>query len=59
MTQEPDTVHTEGSPSEFVTAVLFIGTAAVLGLSCPSAEELEVWSIHYHRHRQNGEDSRT
>jgi hypothetical protein len=59
MTREPSTVHTEDSPSEFVTAVFFIGTAVVLGLSCPSAEEPEDWNIHYHRYRQSGEVSRT
>jgi len=37
-----------------LTAVLFIGTAVVLGLSCPPAEELEDWSIHYHWRRQGG-----
>jgi uncharacterized membrane protein len=34
-----------------VTALLFMITAAVLGLTCPSAEELEDWSIHHHRRR--------
>jgi len=34
-----------------VTAVLFLGSAAILGLTCPSAEELEDWSVHYHRRR--------
>ena len=40
-------------PSWFVaaTAFIFLVTAAVLGLSCPSAEELEDWSVHYHRQR--------
>ena len=33
------------------TAVLFLGSAAILGLTCPSAEKLEDWSIHYHRRR--------
>jgi uncharacterized membrane protein len=33
------------------TALAFLLTAAVLGLSCPPAEELEDWSIHYHRRR--------
>jgi hypothetical protein len=42
-----------------LTAVLFIGTAASLGLSCPSAEELEDWSIHYHRDRHGDHDPRT
>ena len=27
------------------------GSAAILGLTCPSAEELEDWSVHYHRRR--------
>lgn len=40
-------------PSWFVaaTAFVFLVTAAVLGLTCPPAEELEDWSIHYHRRR--------
>lgn len=40
-------------PSWFVaiTAFLFLVTAAVLGLTCPPAEELEDWSIHYHEQR--------
>ena len=40
-------------PSWFVaaTAFVFLVTTAVLGLTCPSAEELEDWSIHYHRRR--------
>ncbi|MCW8984671.1 MAG: DUF2270 domain-containing protein [Thermoanaerobaculales bacterium] len=33
------------------TALAFLVTAAVLGLSCPPAEKLEDWSIHYHRRR--------
>lgn len=33
------------------TALIFLVTTAVLGLTCPSAEELEDWSIHYHRRR--------
>ena len=33
------------------TALAFLVTAAVLGLSCPPAEKLEDWSIHYHRQR--------
>jgi hypothetical protein len=40
------------------TAFTFLVTAAVLGLRCPPAEELEDWSIHYHRRRvenENGE----
>ena len=44
-------------PSWFVatTAVAFLVTAAVLGLTCPPAEELEDWSIHYHRRRTPNE----
>lgn len=47
-------------PSWFVaaTAFVFLVTTAVLGLTCPSAEELEDWSVHYHRQRAqdgNGE----
>jgi len=40
-------------PSWFVavTAVIFLGAAAILGLTCPPAEALEDWSIHYHRQR--------
>jgi uncharacterized membrane protein len=40
-------------PSWFVaiTAFLFLVTAAILGLTCPPAEELEDWSIHYHQQR--------
>ena len=40
-------------PSSLVaaTAIAFLGTAAVLGLTCPPAEELEDWSIQYHRRR--------
>jgi len=34
-----------------VTAFVFLATAAVLGLTCPSAEKLEDWSIHYHLRR--------
>jgi uncharacterized membrane protein len=34
-----------------ITALLFLAGAAVLGMTCPSAEELEDWSIHYHRRR--------
>jgi uncharacterized membrane protein len=33
------------------TAFVFLVTAAILGLTCPPAEELEDWSIHYHRRR--------
>jgi uncharacterized membrane protein len=33
------------------TALVFLVAAAVLGLTCPSAEELEDWSVHYHRQR--------
>ncbi len=45
-------------PSWFVaaTAFVFLVTAAVLGLTCPSAEELEDWSVHYHRQRAEKED---
>ena len=39
------------------TAVLFLVTTAVLGLTCPSAEKLEDWSVHYHRRRVRDEDS--
>jgi uncharacterized membrane protein len=40
-------------PSWFVaaTAFVFLVTTAVLGLTCPSAEKLEDWSVHYHRQR--------
>lgn len=40
-------------PSWFVaaTALVFLVTAALLGLTCPPAEKLEDWSIHYHRRR--------
>jgi uncharacterized membrane protein len=34
-----------------LTAVLFLGSAAILGFTCPSAEELEDWSVHYHQRR--------
>lgn len=33
------------------TAVAFLVTAAVLGLTCPPAEKLEDWSVHYHQRR--------
>jgi hypothetical protein len=33
------------------TALSFLVAAAVLGLTCPPAEKLEDWSIHYHRRR--------
>ena len=33
------------------TALVFLVTAALLGLTCPPAEKLEDWSIHYHRRR--------
>jgi len=33
------------------TALVFLVTAALLGLTCPPAEELEDWSIHWHRRR--------
>lgn len=36
------------------SAIIFLVAAAVLGLSCPSAEELEDWSVHYHRRRAEG-----
>ncbi len=36
-----------------VTALVFLGSAAILGLTCPSAEELEDWSVHYHRRRKD------
>ena len=39
------------------TAVLFLGSATILGLTCPSAEELEDWSIHYHRRRVDIDDA--
>ena len=39
-----------------VTAVAFLVTTAVLGLTCPSAEKLEDWSVHYHRRRVQQED---
>lgn len=42
-----------------MTAVLFIGAAIVLGLSCPPAEELEDWSIQYHRSRRSDQDPRS
>jgi uncharacterized membrane protein len=47
-------------PSWFVaiTAFAFLATTAVLGLTCPPAEELEDWSVHHHRKRvqeENGE----
>ena len=34
-----------------VTALIFLVSAAALGLTCPPAEKLEDWSIHYHRRR--------
>jgi hypothetical protein len=40
------------------TALVFLVTAALLGLTCPPAEDLDGWSIHYHRRRvqeANGE----
>jgi uncharacterized membrane protein len=45
-------------PSWFVavTAFVFLVAAAVLGLTCPSAEKLEDWSIHYHRRRVQAEN---
>jgi len=39
-----------------VTALVFLVTAAVLGLTCPPAEKLEDWSIHYHRRRVREKD---
>ncbi len=39
------------------TAIVFFVTTAVLGLTCPSAENLEDWSIHYHRRRVQEENS--
>jgi len=39
------------------TAFVFLVTAAILGLTCPPAEELEDWSIHYHRRRVQEEES--
>ena len=39
------------------TALVFLVTAAVLGLTCPPAEKLEDWSIHYHRRRVQDEKS--
>jgi len=38
------------------TALVFLVTAAVLGLTCPPAEKLEDWSIHYHQRRVQEED---
>jgi uncharacterized membrane protein len=38
------------------TALLFIATATVLGLSCPPAEVLEDWSVHYSKRRSESED---
>jgi len=38
------------------TAFAFLVTAAVLGLTCPPAEKLEDWSIHYHRRRVQEKD---
>lgn len=45
-------------PSWFVavTAFLFLAGAAILGLTCPSAEELEDWSVHYHEQRARDHD---
>jgi len=39
------------------TAVLFLGSSTILGLTCPSAEELEDWSVHYHRRRVDIDDA--
>ena len=38
------------------SALAFLVTAAVLGLTCPSAEELEDWSVEYHRQRVSEKD---
>lgn len=45
-------------PSWFVaaTAFAFLAGAAILGLTCPSAEDLEDWSIHYHQQRAQEHD---
>lgn len=45
-------------PSWFVaaTAFVFLVTAAGLGLTCPSAEKLEDWSVHYHQRRVREEN---
>jgi uncharacterized membrane protein len=45
-------------PSWFVaaTAFVFLVATAVLGLTCPSAEELEDWSVHYHQQRAQNEN---
>ena len=40
------------------TAFVFLVTAAVLGLTCPPAEELEDWSIHYHQRRVQNENGK-
>jgi uncharacterized membrane protein len=37
------------------SALIFLVAAAVLGLTCPSAEQLEDWSVHYHRQRAQEE----
>jgi uncharacterized membrane protein len=39
------------------TAILFLAGAAVFGGTCPSAEELEDWSMHYHRRRLEEQSS--
>jgi uncharacterized membrane protein len=46
-------------PSWFVaaTALIFLLVASVLGLTCPPAEKLEDWSIHYHRRRAQHDQS--
>ena len=38
------------------TAFVFLVAAAILGLTCPPAEELEDWSIHYHQRRAQQEE---
>ena len=38
------------------TALLFIGAATVLGLTCPAAEVLEDWAVHYSRRRGETEN---
>jgi uncharacterized membrane protein len=50
----------EAIPSWLValTALLFLVTSIGLGVTCPSAEKLEDWSIHYHRRRFRGGEDR-
>ena len=38
------------------SALIFLVSAALLGLTCPSAEKLEDWSVHYHRQRAQDGD---